>query len=79
MRADAELVNGYEVTEYALPDAGASAKRVQSRSCFLLRLDNQWFLTKHATKQQPPAVVPYSLVLPWTLDCATSASRQAED
>jgi hypothetical protein len=35
MRADNQLVDGYEVTEYALPGSAFQ----QSRSSFLLRLD----------------------------------------
>lgn len=38
MRADYQLVDDYEDTEYALPNAGARALE-QSRSSFVLRLD----------------------------------------
>jgi hypothetical protein len=50
MSADYQLVDGYEVTEYALPNAGARALE-QSRRSFVLRLDVA--KTKQVTKQQP--------------------------
>lgn len=68
MRGDNELVDGYEVTKYALPDAGASTFQ-PSRSSFLLRLDTQdWPLAKHTTKHRAPRshLLACLYLLTWT-------------